>query len=761
MARNWRIPRPQLAAAAAAAAAVGVALVARGGGGGTASVVPTPSRPADVFAVLEAGFYRSAAMRCRDFEVRIAPGGGGGRHALSDYVVDFRREAPASGLALRGRLTRRASDKTAAPSVLELMVDAHGAVGPWRQRAGFTPRLRRLALVEDPDVAERVFRCDGLVLEESAGDGDDQPAVRLALDTSRAYNWIRFAGYLDWARHLLSVIRRAAPPVREAPRLVADLGGGSGWMSVLLKAHLGQEHEVLCTDVAAEALELAGSDARTNGLDITLAQGDLFEPLQRRTGPWPDFVFFNPPQILGEAGEWRGSPDVSLLTPQGEATFFHSRFCREAELAPGGVAWLGVNWELIPAVVQECCGLGWDVVLPEALRDLITAPSALLELRRPQPAQDQEDCVRVAMSSAEAAAEYQARAIGARDDAERVRSYRRAAERGVAAGEANLGIAYAMGRGVAADEMAAAEWLRRAAAQGHEDAQVQLGRLLASQGEDGCEEALGLFRVAAEHGNARAQANLGFMYMAAQGVPQNMTEALRWLSRAAERGDARALATLGDCSANGLGVPRDYAVALEWYRRAAERGDVVAQTSLGLMYAEGRGMMFADSEAAVAWFTRAAEQGGLSAQLNLGAMHEAGGDGEAAAAWYRRAATQGSAEAAGRLAALCLGGELGEEGGAEAEGLCWLRVALGQEDPGAQELLANIEAAAADEDPEAKDILARLAATAAGSCGGDGERGGAAAMPAPLAGGAAPSRPGGARTPGIARGVAPRVGWRV
>ena len=63
----------------------------------------------------------------------------------------------------------------------------------------------------------------------------------------------------------------------------------------------------------------------------------------------------------------------------------------------------------------------------------------------------------------------------ARDDAEAVRWYRRAAEQGNASGQVNLGLRYSTGRGVARDDAEAVRWYRRAAEQGNASGQYNLG----------------------------------------------------------------------------------------------------------------------------------------------------------------------------------------------------------------------------------------------------------------------------------------------
>jgi TPR repeat protein len=62
------------------------------------------------------------------------------------------------------------------------------------------------------------------------------------------------------------------------------------------------------------------------------------------------------------------------------------------------------------------------------------------------------------------------------------------------------------------------------------------------------------YRLAAEQGNAGAEANLAFMYR------------------------------------RGRGATQDYSEALKWYRLAAQQGDWPAQSNLGSMYSKGQGV---------------------------------------------------------------------------------------------------------------------------------------------------------------------------
>ena len=98
-------------------------------------------------------------------------------------------------------------------------------------------------------------------------------------------------------------------------------------------------------------------------------------------------------------------------------------------------------------------------------------------------------------------------------DAEMVKWYRKAAERGVASAQFLLGMSYADGKGVAEDDAEAVRWYRKAAEQGLAEAQFNLGTAYAS-GEGIAEDdarAVKWYRKAAEQGDAMAQHNLALM----------------------------------------------------------------------------------------------------------------------------------------------------------------------------------------------------------------------------------------------------------
>ena len=91
---------------------------------------------------------------------------------------------------------------------------------------------------------------------------------------------------------------------------------------------------------------------------------------------------------------------------------------------------------------------------------------------------------------------------------------------------------------------AAAEWYEKAAKQGVQNSQWQLGQILL-------------------HGEPKlAEGSVA--------VPPDKPTAIRWLLLAANQGHSRAQVDLGRCHEKGDGVPQDYVEAYKWYRLASQ-----------------------------------------------------------------------------------------------------------------------------------------------------------------------------------------------
>jgi TPR repeat protein len=137
----------------------------------------------------------------------------------------------------------------------------------------------------------------------------------------------------------------------------------------------------------------------------------------------------------------------------------------------------------------------------------------------------------------------------AKDEAEAVKWYRKAADQNIPAARYNLGVCYALGHGVARDDVEAVKWYRRAAEQNY----------------------------------PKAQYNLGLCYDHGEGVAKDEAEAVKWYRRAAEQNAAAAQNNLSRCYYIANGVPKDYVEAYKWVLLAAGQGDEPARENMTML----------------------------------------------------------------------------------------------------------------------------------------------------------------------------------
>jgi TPR repeat protein len=132
--------------------------------------------------------------------------------------------------------------------------------------------------------------------------------------------------------------------------------------------------------------------------------------------------------------------------------------------------------------------------------------------------------------------------------------------------------------------------LRPAAETGHVKSQVLLGVILDAAEFD--EDAAGMFRRAADAGDAEGEFYLGSMYSNGEGVKKDEAEALRLLKSAADKGHQQALRVVAAAYADGmLGIGeagRQSQDALSWIRRSADQEDSRALRTLAEAYRSGR-----------------------------------------------------------------------------------------------------------------------------------------------------------------------------
>jgi len=112
----------------------------------------------------------------------------------------------------------------------------------------------------------------------------------------------------------------------------------------------------------------------------------------------------------------------------------------------------------------------------------------------------------------------------------------------------------------------------------------------------------------ANHGYAKAQAIVAWMYHIGKGRPKNLQKAYEWYLKAAKQDDPIAQNNLGVFYEQGLVVKQNYDDAAKWYRESAEWGYRYAQYNLGMLYYAGRGVN-KDPEQAQYWLQIAALQG--------------------------------------------------------------------------------------------------------------------------------------------------------
>jgi TPR repeat protein/serine/threonine protein kinase len=162
------------------------------------------------------------------------------------------------------------------------------------------------------------------------------------------------------------------------------------------------------------------------------------------------------------------------------------------------------------------------------------------------------------------------------------------------------------------------------------------------------QEAIRMYRLAADQGFAPAMNNLGDLYYHGTHVARDDVEAIRWYRMGVQRGNASAANTLGVMYQNGRGVPKNDQEAVQLYRQSAEKGHVLGRYNLAVMYRDGTGIGQNHTEAAK-WFRLSAEQGDMDAQANMGWLYREGlgvpQDHRESVRWYRMSADQGLAYA--------------------------------------------------------------------------------------------------------------------
>ena len=241
-------------------------------------------------------------------------------------------------------------------------------------------------------------------------------------------------------------------------------------------------------------------------------------------------------------------------------------------------------------------------------------------------------------------------------------------------------------KGKEIDYEEAIKWYRKAAEKGNAVAQNNLGNMyknaLGVKKND--KEAAKWFQLSAEQGNASGQYNLGLMYQHGHGVEQDYTKAFAWYEKSAKKGNAYGQYLLAQMYESGYGTKMNLSHARYWYEKASAQGDEEAKKrlkelklgskksepkpsnnvegtgmtpsqmyELGKDYYMGRNGKSKNLAEAFKWFGTAAKKGDVQAMVSLASMLELGDGVEKdlvqAQAWYVNAAAKGSEFAKNKL----------------------------------------------------------------------------------------------------------------
>lgn len=318
------------------------------------------------------------------------------------------------------------------------------------------------------------------------------------------------------------------------------------------------------------------------------------------------------------------------------------------------------------------------------------------------------------------------------DPAAAVEWYRKSADAGWAMGAYNLGVLFAIGKGVEKDFVASAKWYERAAELGLHDAAVVRGTMWSNGEGPGPDmgKAIEWWMRAARAGVAKAMFYIGESHRVGAGVPRDEVEAVGWYLRAVEIEEANitvqrfqqlreivekrakkkepaAVCRWGQMLVHGAGVERDVPEGALWlenaapaipeaareladlhrtgegveenleeavrlYESAANRGDQKAQHALAYARSEGLGGE-RNLDEAIRWYRASAEQGALHSLNDLGVTLQ-GRDPAASLACSLEAAERGYRRAMLRVGMLLRDGTCGPRDPVQA--LRWLFRAL-------------------------------------------------------------------------------------
>ena len=115
-----------------------------------------------------------------------------------------------------------------------------------------------------------------------------------------------------------------------------------------------------------------------------------------------------------------------------------------------------------------------------------------------------------------------------------------------------------------------------------------------------------------QEGNAYAQRTLSRLYYQGMGVERSVEQAFYWLQKSADQGEPLAQYNLSQLYHYGVGVKKDLRKAFYWLKKSAEQGEPLAQYNLYYFYYQGVGVG-EDAREAFYWLQKAAKQNIITA----------------------------------------------------------------------------------------------------------------------------------------------------
>ena len=158
---------------------------------------------------------------------------------------------------------------------------------------------------------------------------------------------------------------------------------------------------------------------------------------------------------------------------------------------------------------------------------------------------------------------------------------------GVAESQYKLALMYRDGSIFGQNAAMSAEWMKRAADQGHTMAQLEYGEILLSEGtNESTELANTYFQCAANKGNAEAKVRISMTYAQDSSIRQNL---LRIMKEMASSKDPVMQFRCGDTFLKLAYTKEDREEAFRYFEQSASNGYVPAKFQLALMYRDGVG----------------------------------------------------------------------------------------------------------------------------------------------------------------------------